>query len=270
MSSVSESEENTIGQAADFAVVPKGLTFIEQLQIISSKPCTKTNTPYLIGVNQNEHKALLTKAACKCWDCETCSARNARVWIACMVNGARQLATPMSLLTLTAHRYHRKEKSVPNLRQGWKKLYNRIQSNPTLENTNIYYVRVWEQHEEGTFHNHIIINVNLGTRWAKTNASGCGMGYMADWRGLDNVGLAAGYVAKYTLKNANLARGGLAWPKGLRRIEKSRNWPNLPEKEANLEWSWNIANNREFQLHQSERLAVSGYQIIDMASDSVV
>lgn len=106
---------DTVSEAMDQVVVfsssAAGLTFIEQLQISATKPCTRPNTKYLIGVDQNEHKALLTKAACKCWDCETCAARNARVWIACMVNGARELATPMSLLTLTAHRYHRKEKA---------------------------------------------------------------------------------------------------------------------------------------------------------------
>lgn len=270
MNSVSESDENTIGQAADLSLVPQGLTFIEQLQIISQKPCTKNNTPYLIGVNKNEHKALLTKAACKCWDCETCAARSARTWIACLINGCKSLNTEWFFLTLTSHRFKRGTKSVQCLRDGWKKFYNRVLTHAKKTAKDILYVRVWEQHEDGTFHIHVLINISFGTRWAKKNAAACGMGYMADWRKIDNVGMAAGYVAKYTLKNASIARGGIAWPKGLRRIEKSRNWPILPQKEANLEWSWNNANNRDFQLYQAERLAVSGYEIVDMASDSVV
>lgn len=265
---VSANEDSSIGQKNDFVVIPhSGLSFIEQLQISCSKPCTKTNTPYLIGVNQNEHKALLTKAACKCWDCETCAARSTRVWIACVINGCNKLDTEWSFLTLTAHKSKRGKNSVDSLRQGWKKFYNRILAQLEKSAKNLFYVRVWEQHKDGSFHLHILISVCFGTRWAKDNAAECGLGYMAEWHKVDNAGMVAGYIAKYSLKNSTIARGGVAWPKGLRRVEKSRNWPKLGKKEANLEWSWNLAGNREFQLHQADRLLVSGYEIIDVTQE---
>lgn len=267
---VSLNQEISIGHVADFALVPKGLSFIEQLQISCSNPCTKITTPYLIGVSKNERKAILTKAACKCWDCETCAARNTKTWIACIINGCNKLDIKWSFLTLTANQFMRGKKSIVSLREGWKKFYNRILAKLEKNAQNLFFVRVWEQHKNGTFHLHILISVYFGTRWAKTNAIECGMGYMAEWHEVDNAGMVAGYIAKYSLKNASIARGGIAWPKGLRRIEKSRNWPNLPKKEANLEWDWNVVHNREFQLHQSGKLIMSDYTVIDLTGGSVV
>lgn len=267
---VSPNSDKSTEESA-FVVAPRsGLTYIEQLQIISSKSCQNDKSPYLIGVNQNEHKALLTKASCKLWGCETCGARNARRWIARILLVMASSEQTWSMLTITARGNARKIASVANLRQGWKKLSNRISSNKDRDESALLYVRVWEQHEDGTFHNHVLINCCYGTRWAKDNASQCGLGFISDWRELENAGQAVGYVAKYTLKNASLERGGIAWPKGLRRIETSRNWPKLPEKEALLEYSWNLIDNRSYQLHKADSLSVSGYQIIDLTGEIVV
>jgi len=261
---VSEIEENSITEIA-FAVVPRsGLTFIEQLQISSSKPCTKENQIHLIGVNQNEKVALLSKASCKCWNCEPCAARNAKRWIATVIHGVNTIQGNWYFLTITAHRKFRKTKSVDNLRKGWKKLYNRILVvlGETLQIG--YYCKVWEQHEDGSFHVHILCNYCLGERWAKDNAAQCGMGFQANWSLVENAGQIAGYMAKYTLKNALISRGGVVWPKGLRRIETSRNWPKLPKLEVNLGWDWNICESREYQSEIAGKLQTEGYQLIDL------
>jgi hypothetical protein len=261
---VSQEHDESIGHAVNPSSIADGLTYIEQLQIVASKPCTNEKSPYLIGVHNNDKKALLTKASCGLWSCEPCGFRNARRWIARILLNLANSEQTWSMLTITARRNARKTASVANLREGWKKLSNRIVSNEKSPKKNTQYVRVWEQHEDGSFHNHVLINCCFGTRWAKDNAAQCGLGYVADWRELENAGQAVGYVAKYTLKNATIARGGVLWPNGLRRIETTRNWPKLPDLEAFSEYSWNIANNREFQLHQADRLTVSGYQIIDL------
>jgi len=248
-----------------FAVSPRsGLTFIEQLQMLSEKPCTKANTPYLIGVNHNEQKAILSKAACKCWDCETCGSRNARAWIARILNGINSLGFPLSFLTLTSHRRRRKTKSIACLRQGWKKFVNRIYAKLKKSGENLYFCRVWEQHKDGTFHMHVLISVNFGTRWAKNNARACGMGHQADWRNIENAGMAAGYVAKYTLKNSTVTRGGVIWPKGLRRVEVSRNWPKLPDMDIVSGFEWMISVSKEYQSELAGNLQVKGYSLIDL------
>lgn len=245
----------------------EGLSFIEQLQISGSKPCTKDNVPYLVGVNENERKTILTKAACKTWDCETCAARNARTWIACIINGVNSLGGKWSFLTVTAHRKMRGKLSFKSIREGWKKLYNRIREKAINQAQVIAYCKVWEQHKDGSVHLHILINVCFGTKWAKDNAAECGLGFMADWHEVDNAGMVAGYIAKYTLKNAFMARGGVSWPKGLRRIEKTRNWPNLPQKIAVLGWGWVIKETRGAQLASGDRWAAQGFEVIDTVQE---
>lgn len=242
-----------------------GYTFLEQLQKLSLEPCKNLDkTPYLTGQNYENKKAVLLHATCRLWSCETCALRNSRVWIARIIEGCNRLDGQWSMLTVTAHRKWRKTESVKNLRQGWKKLINRIDYETRSDDIPIYYTRVWEQHKDGSFHLHVLINKLLGTRWAKDTSAGCGMGNQADWREIQNAGQAAGYVAKYTLKNASMARGGIEWPKGLRRIETSRNWPELPDIYEKQDYVWNINSTREGQLKWAEWLEKEGYKLVDL------
>lgn len=258
-----ETEKSTFPLSAE-----SGLTFLEQLQKLSSEPCKNLDkTPYLTGKDNENNKAILLHATCHLWSCETCALRNARIWIARIIAGCNRLDGEWSLLTLTAHRKWRKDKSIENLRQGWKKLINRVIYEAKKNDYPLYYVRVWEQHKDGSFHLHVLINQNFGSRWAKNASSECGMGYQADWRKVDNAGQAAGYVAKYTLKNASVARGEVEWPKGLRRIEASRNWPKLPEKYKENDYMWMINSTRDGQLKTAEYLEFEGYKIVDLVSE---
>jgi len=247
-----------------FALVPhSGLTFIEQLQIFASKPCTKLSVPYLIGVNENAKICLLTKSACKCWSCEPCGSRNARTWIARVIDGINKLGGEWSFLTLTAHAKSRREKSIVSIREGWKKFYNRVLEKTSLDQEVLYYCKVWEQCQDGTFHLHLLISVCYGTRWAKDAAASCGMGYMADWQEIENAGQVAGYISKYTLKNATMARGGIEWPKGIRRIETSRNWPILPKKAPYEDLGWIVKFERDDQLRTAQVYNNRGFDILD-------
>jgi len=244
-----------------------GLTFLEQLQIVSQKTCSKINRPYLIGVNENAKTTILSQPACKMWNCEACAARNAKIWIACIINGCNKLGGDWSFLTLTAHRKMRGVSSVKSIREGWKKFYNRILARNGKTSENIHYVKVWEQHADGTFHLHILISVCYGTRWAKDNAAQCGLGFQADWNAALNAGTIAGYVAKYSLKNANIARGGIAWPKGLHRIQKSQQWPNLPHIEPSENIGWVLKMTRDEQIASAGRYFMRGFEILDFVRE---
>jgi hypothetical protein len=245
----------------------RGLTFIEQLQILAIGKCTHDKRPYLTGVNFDDEKLLHVRANCKMWSCETCGANNARVWIARIINGVNMLGGRWFFLTLTANRKTRGLKSVPNIRTGWKKFYNRILANFEKTAKDICYIKVWEQHEDGTFHLHILINICLGKRWAKNNAATVGLGYQAEWNEVDNAGKIAGYVSKYSLKNATIARGGIAWPKGLRRIEGSRNWPKLTRKETNETWKWFYRENRTAQIMGGMIYQEMGFKLTDKVEE---
>lgn len=240
-----------------------GSTFIEQLQISSLKNCTKTNTPHLTGVNQNEHKAILVKTACKMWSCETCGARIAKLWIARVINGINKLGGNWYFFTITSNRYARGISSVKAIRAGWKLLYNRILALYDKNASELYYCKVWEQHEDGTFHLHMLANFPVTKRWIKDNAFHCGLGYQAHIRAIQNAGQVAGYMAKYTLKNATIARAGISFPKGLRRIETSHKWPVLPKLVQLTGFEWIFDPNREAQLSRAEVLKWQGYDLID-------
>jgi len=240
-----------------------GLNFIEQLQIVASKPCSKSKTVFITGVSIENETLIHLKGACKMWDCPECGARNAKAWIAKIINGVNKLGGEWSFLTLTAHRKQRGIKSVSNLRDGWKKFYNRILAKTGKTAENLHFAKVWEQHADGSYHLHILIDLCLGTRWAKNNAAGVGLGYQADWRTVPNAGMVAGYIAKYTLKNSSISKGGVAWPKGLRRIETTRNWPALAKFMEKSEWDWVVFQNEEFQNHMAEPYEFSGFKIID-------
>lgn len=244
-----------------------GLNFIEQLQIVCKSPCTKNNTPFLIGVNENVKVAVLTKTTCKQWNCETCGARNASRWIAKVINGVNKLGGEWVFLTVTASRNSRGLSSVRNIRDGWKKLYNRILEKTKQENHKFHYVKVWEQHKDGSFHLHILANYYVPSRWLKDNAFQCGMGYQGKTVRISNAGQVAGYMAKYTLKAATIARGGVSWPKGLRRIETSQEWPELPQIKRGEEMGWIVTQSRTAQLMKANVYFVRGFEILDTVKD---
>lgn len=245
----------------------RGLSFIEQLQISTLKPCTKLNTPHLTGINQNEHKAILVKTACKMWDCETCASRNAKLWIARVINGVNKLGGEWYFFTITSNKSDRGIQSVRAIRKGWKLLYNRIVSLYGKDARNLYYCKVWEQHKDGTFHLHMLANFPVTKRWLKDNSFHCGLGYQAHIRAIQNAGQVAGYMAKYTLKNANIARAGISFPKGLRRIETSHKWPILPKLVQLNGFEWIFEANRAAQLNRKDVLEWQGFKVTDTVKD---
>lgn len=259
MSALPELSERQYRQA--LAVVPLergGLSFIEQLHAASLKPCSCAPNRWLVGTNQTNNTAVLCRPACKMWKCPECSARNARRWIARVINGVNKLDGVWFMFTLTAHAKQRGKKSVGNLRQGWKKLYNRARRQYGTSQ----YVKVWELHSDGeTFHLHGLIDTEIPQRWLKDNAAECGMGYQVEIHEVDNAGQVAGYIAKYFLKSEGVLRDyPEAWPKSLRRIETSRAWPELPDIEAFSEMTWEMFDTAETAKWRLETKRKLGYR----------
>jgi hypothetical protein len=239
-----------------FSPSQEGLSFIEQLHAVSQISCEKKGRPYLTGVSVELEKIALLKPYCKTWSCPYCAARNARRWIARIIHGCNCMDTKDGwfMFTLTAHRkWRRRDKSVKNLRQGWKKLYNRIRR---MFGTN-HYVKVWEQHKDGSFHLHGLVDAQISKKWLKQSAVECGMGYQVDIHKVDNAGQVAGYIAKYFMKSE--FESGQEFPKNLRRIEVSRSWIKLPDLRADTDWVWVINQTREGQLRNAFHLK-STYQ----------
>jgi hypothetical protein len=244
-------------------VVPQngGLSFIEQLQKLSTQTCTKNNRPYLVGVSETDKIALLTRPPCKMWDCPACGAKNAARWIARIINHINRTGGEWFMFTLTAHEKWRGAlASVKNLRQGWKKLYNRMRYEFGVSS----YVKVWEMHKDGSFHLHGLINRTISKKWLKTNARQCGIGYQVEIHAVDNAGQVAGYISKYFLKSEGQAQARkFVFPRGLRRIEVSRNWLKLPDLKADTLITWFVQTTREGQILRAGEFHNRGFEIID-------
>ena len=141
-----------------------GLSFIEQLHAMSVQSCEKPNRPYLTGASVENEVLLLVKPTCNMWNCKHCAARNTKRWIARIIHGCNRMETKDGwfMFTVTAHRKWRgTEASLKNLRQGWKKLYNRIRRS---FGTN-HYVKVWEMHKDGSLHLHGMVDAQIPKKW---------------------------------------------------------------------------------------------------------
>jgi len=234
-----------------------GLTFIEQLHAASVQLCSNPAVPYLSGSKEN--KMYLMRGSCGSWGCPSCGARNGKKWLARMLNhmNTHKGTGSWYFLTITAHEKMRgQHASIKNIRAGWKKLYNRMRRKYGISE----YVKVWEFHEDGSFHLHILIRRKIGKKWLKQNSRECGMGYMCDSTRSKNPGQVAGYVAKYLLKSfENFEK----YEKGMRRIEASHEWTELPELMSDIQ-NWTVFQSRDAQNRGAENSKKHGYEIVDL------
>lgn len=246
-----------------------GLSLIEHLRASGDVACRNPNAPILFGRDNTAKKAICIRANCKMWSCPTCGARKALQWVARVVNGLNVLAGNWYFVTLTAHEYHRRELSLDNLRKGWKKLYDRIRR----AFGSFEYVKIFEQHEDGSYHLHFIANVEMPytetknddgkteykCRWLKDNARGCGMGYMTDYQPLKSPAGGAYYIAKYLTKS--IGDEGKEWEKGVRRAQTSQGFPKLPNLAEDSELEWSYVSNAGDMFLKSRQAETQGFTL---------
>lgn len=239
-----------------------GLTFIEQLTAVSCKSCPNEKSPILLGTNERLRNALFLRAACGLWSCPVCSARNARKWIARLLEGMNSPGVPKMwyFVTITAHENWRGDvASLKNIRANWQKLRKRMAR--SLDGKPMYYAMVYEPHADGSFHLHVLTNAPLDERWYKDNARESGMGYQADCSPMKNPGKVAGYVAKYMLKSAENAD---RYTKGMRRINVSQNWPKLPPLPDNTsEYNYTHIDGQESAVFWKGYFQRRGWNVAD-------
>lgn len=215
-----------------------GLIYLEQLD--AGAECPAPNRPFLRALNRERSAAILFRPACNSWGCPVCAHANKKRWIARAIHGVEQLTAhdmPLAFLTLTSHEKLRGAASFRVWPKSWAKLRHRYYRNVSPEFR--AYFAVPERHQDGTLHTHALIAGGLPERWWKDNARECGLGYMADVQEIANLGIA-GYVGKYLGKT--LHEG---WPKGKRRVNTTRNWPNLESMSDLTGWTFSkVPQNR--------------------------
>lgn len=190
----------------------------------------------------NRDTKQFVRLRCKQWSCEFCAGLNRYIWRKHIASVVRVRGYEnWSLVTVTARaKAHKHGTTLETIIKSWDKLIKRLKR----AWGNFEYLRVYEKHESGQFHAHMLINykpddatdakkyqaVGKGRRYRgqahkelKRACWGSGLGYICDFSPIDTDGLegehainrVAYYVTKYLTKNlANV-------PKGTRRIQPS-------------------------------------------------
>lgn len=171
------------------------------------------------------------RSHCGCYSCEECAKINVLRHKLRILSFLRLHDSEVFFETYTAHENARTfEDSVANLRLGLKRVLQ--QKRNVLKSAGTW-VKVWELHASGRAHVHMLTTITLAKHFRKRGsfdvarlndfARGAGMGYQARAVKVTNLFGAASYVTKYMTKAAHEAR----FPRHFRRIEFSRDFPEL-------------------------------------------
>ncbi len=252
------------------AVAPtkEGLSLLEHLHANVACKCTNIggNAPTLLVIDREKKKAVYFQADCKMWSCASCGARKASQWIARIIEAIKHYGGQWYFATITAHKNWRgTERSLINLRQGWRKLYNRL----LRRFGRFHYIKIYEHHKDDSLHLHLLTDLALPYKysWKTSKKTGlliqvyrckllkdlsaqCGMGFKTDYQPLESGGLAAWYVAKYLGKSIDVSD----FPVNLRRIQASHKFRKLPPIVTDDALSYVVVRNRTDMLLKAYNL----------------
>jgi hypothetical protein len=179
---------------------------------------------------------------CKSWRCPYCAIENQKMWRKHLKRRIIDLGGEWYFGTITAPAWNRTpEKTLEVIRANFDRFMKRLKR---VFKKGVQYVRIYEKHEKGAFHLHIILSglspkverykARSGSTafkpasdtkkagvwaiktWWKKTLSKCGCGYIADIKPIPAV-QAIGYVTEYMTKTAQDYS-----VKNLRRIQTSR------------------------------------------------
>jgi len=209
----------------------------------------------------NDTEMLIARLRCGMWSCDYCANKNRLIWRAHIIDRVNKLGGEWLFLTVTAHRNaHKANKTVVNLQNAWKRLYDRLRYK--FKGQKIEYIWLYERHSEKTvsgkektaYHIHALLRASIAGRniwnarsefwyhpemhnWLKDNAAAVGAGFMCHCAKIEdsNGGLVAAYITKYMTKSAQQF---INFPKHGRRISTSRGFGS-PKKQSNgLHWEF--------------------------------
>lgn len=228
-----------------------GLIYTEQLSA-----CPNSSIQ-MLGKNDVQKLAIFFRPRCKRWDCPHCCFVNKSLWTMRMHHATSELITngqSLSMVTITAHEKHQKNRAIQKFPDQWNKLQNRWRRRCTGKP---YYALFPEVGDGNHFHCHFITNEPLCERFWKDHARASGMGFMADG-GDANIPpkAAAGYASKYLTKSFQFQ-----WPKGFRRVRTSQNFPKLPPLEKEPGWAFMVIPPTLSVSACKEQLEACGYSV---------
>lgn len=225
-----------------------------------------------------DHKRLFVRLRCKMWTCAYCAAKNREIWRARLINHIHKTGGAWTWFTITAHRFARGEqRSLANLRQAWDALMKRMKR----KFGNFSYARVYEKHQDGSYHIHAIASFNFGdirvrvarkskkrtsySRWLQKTAweLGIGMYTHAEDAGQESFhsGFIASYITKYIVKLDETTKAEFG---RVRHIQTSQNWTRV-NMEGQGTWEF------KFGLYYPDIADVVGqYEFVNAATGEKV
>jgi hypothetical protein len=182
-------------------------------------------------------KLYLYMVKCKSWYCAHCGHVNKLQWIAKVSEGIDEYysrgVTDWMFCTVTSHpKLVTRGQCLWVEPKAWKKLWSRI----NYHHDKVYYVYIPELHKNGRVHWHMLISGGIVESWWKKHAPATGFGYMFDSQPVRDGYHSVLYVTKELSKSLSISK----WPRNLRRIRTSQNWPQIAPQEdfTGLELPW--------------------------------
>jgi glutaredoxin len=180
------------------------------------KYCTQVKK---VAVSYDKTTNQLTRLRCKKWSCPYCAWVNRAVWLKRIFQYIESDGQEIDwyFITLTASsKDHKAHSTIDAMQSHLSKLIKRMRRANHYDD--MPYIRVYEKHDSGEYHAHMLIQWSLKKdwddynakrekrkprkwspkTWLKTNAKECGLGYMADWQKVE-----VKYDADFMDKNGN-------------------------------------------------------------------
>jgi len=200
---------------------------------LAAQWCEAPFRPLLCAKNTVTGEAILYRPNCRMWKCPYCSEQRGRYFMMIAASGYEVLEAAghtIQFCTITMPGHIRGTTAgIHRWRSSWPKLLRRIKR----QSDHVAYMQVPEQHKDGAFHTHLLTTADITERWLKDNCAETGLGWKDEIEPVKSASKSAGYVAKYLTKESHR----LKWPKYLRRVNLSRNWPKPDELEKNPNWT---------------------------------
>lgn len=183
--------------------------------------CENPKRPWLFGRDMNKKTVYVYRPPCGNWKCIHCAHQKRLQWVARVAYGLEIFTLQgdtWQFVTLTSHR---KLKTFNQTLYVWRKAWPRLYARMKRRADTIRYVLIPEKHDDERLHAHMIVNRDFGTRFYKDGSAAVGLGYIAENEPCDDPVKGALYCSKYVSKGIGVE----VWPKYLRRVQTSQNWP---------------------------------------------
>lgn len=232
-----------------------------------------------LAISEDDKTYKVAQIGCGQWSCEYCAQKLTSMWRARIINAINELGGLWTWFTITAHSKTRGGyASITNLRNAWEKLVKRMKR----KFGKFAYVRVFEQHKDGSFHIHAIASFHFGdiktrvskagtknetkttySSWLASTAKELKIGLYTHADDIDDT-KHAGYVSSYVTKYMTKMSGDFIKFIGrVRRIQASQNLPKLPKK-----GKWEFR--RDLTLGVAIEIKKSGKEIIDVSTGEII